>query len=117
MESVFAAASSFFSRTNISQSYNIGSPSGGLPVVQGFTGSRPTTPGSTSASLAAPPAATPPFFVGLWKVQSAWHKVTNKRVSVWTFDKRGGELERLNPVARDRVIEILKAEEGVFLSL
>lgn len=117
MDSVFAAASSFFSRTNISQSYNIGSPSGGLPVVPGLTGSRPATPGSTSTSIAAPPAATPPFFVGLWKVQSAWHKVTNKRVSVWTFDKRGADLERLNPIARDRAIEVLKAEESVFLSL
>jgi len=113
MDSVFAAASSFFSRTNISQSYNIGSPSGGLPGVPGLTGSRPATPGSTS--LTAPPAATPPFFVGLWKVQSAWHKITNKRVSVWTFDKRGSDLERLNPVARDRAIEMLKAEVSAFI--
>jgi SCY1-like protein 2 len=114
MDSVFAAASSFFSRTNISQSYNIGSTSGGLP---GLTGSRPTTPGSTSSSLAAPAAATQPFFVGLWKVQSAWHKVTNKRVSVWTFDKRGSELERLNPAARERAIEVLKAEVSTFIAL
>jgi len=117
MDSVFAAASSFFSRTNISQSYNIGSPSGGLPGVPGLSGSRPATPGSTSTSLTAPPAATPPFFVGLWKVQSAWHKITNKRVSVWTFDKRGSDLERLNPAARDRAIEVLKAEVIALIAL
>jgi SCY1-like protein 2 len=117
MDSVFAAASSFFSRTNISQSYNIGSPSGGLPGVPGLTGSRPVTPGSTSASLAAPAAATPPFSVGSWKVQSAWHKVTSKRVSVWTFDKRGSDLERLNAAARERAIEVLKAEVGAFITL
>ena len=113
---MFAAASSFFARTNISQSYNIGPPSGGLTGVSGLTGSRPATPGSTSTSLAAPAAATPPFFVGLWKIQSAWHKVTNKRVSVWTFDKRGSELERLNLAARERAIEVLKAEVSAFIT-
>ena len=110
MDSVFAAASSLFSRTNISQSYNIGSPLGGLPNVPGLTGSRPATPGSTGTPLAAPAPATPPFLVGLWKVQSAWHKVTSKRVSVWTFDKRGQDIERLGAVARERAIEVLKAE-------
>lgn len=114
MDSVFAAASSFFSRTNISQSYNIGSSSGGAP---GLAGSRPVTPGSTSASIGVPAAATPPFFVGLWKVQSAWNKVTNKRVSVWTFDKRGSDLERLNPAAKERAVEVLKAEASAFVLL
>ncbi|KAF4615425.1 hypothetical protein D9613_002872 [Agrocybe pediades] len=106
---MFAAATSFFSRTNIGQSYSIGSPSQGLPVIGG---SRPSTPVGTTngTSLAAPAPATPTFYIGLWKVQSAWHKTTNKRVSVWTFDKRGSEMERLGPQSRERVIEILKAE-------
>lgn len=105
---MFAAATSFFARTNISQSYTIGSPSHGL----GLGTSRPSTPGGTSTgtSLSAPPAATPTFYIGLWKVQSAWHKVTNKRVSVWTFDKRGQEMERLGPQSKDRVVEVMKAE-------
>ena len=78
-----------------------------------LTSSRPTTPGSTSTSLTAQAPATPPFHVGLWKVQSAWHKVTNKRVSVWTFDKRGPEVDRLAPPAKERVVEVLKAEVQV----
>ncbi|CAA7267966.1 unnamed protein product [Cyclocybe aegerita] len=100
---MLAVASSFFGRTNISQSYNTGSNSQGL-------GSRPATPGSTSTSLSAPVAATPPFHIGLWKIQSAWHKVTNKRVSIWTFDKRGPDMERLGPQGKERAIEVMKAE-------
>ncbi|KAH9483858.1 Protein kinase domain-containing protein ppk32 [Psilocybe cubensis] len=105
---MFAAATSFFARTNISQSYSIGSPSQGL----GLGTSRPSTPGGTSTgtSLSAPPAATPTFYIGLWKVQSAWHKVTNKRVSVWTFDKRGQDMERLGPQSKERVVEVMKSE-------
>ena len=104
--SMFAAATSFFARTNISQSYNIGSS-----VPQGIGNlSRPATPGGNTTSLTAPAAATPAFFVGLWKVQSAWHKVTNKRVSVWIFDKRGSDIERLSPQGKERVIEVMKAE-------
>jgi SCY1-like protein 2 len=103
---MFAAATSFFARTNISQSYNIGSS-----VPQGIGNlSRPATPGGNTTSLTAPAAATPTFFIGLWKVQSAWHKVTNKRVSVWIFDKRGPDVERLSPQAKERVIEVMKAE-------
>ncbi|KAF8163106.1 other/SCY1 protein kinase [Crassisporium funariophilum] len=98
---MLAAATSFFARTAINQSYNIGSSS---------HGSRPSTPGSNSTSLTAPPPSTPPFIVGLWKVQSAWHKVTNKRVSVWIFDKRGPDMERLGPQGRERVVEVMKAE-------
>ena len=102
---MFAAATSFFARTNISQSYNIGSS-----VPQGIGNlSRPATPGGNT-SLTAPAAVTPAFFVGLWKVQSAWHKVTNKRVSVWIFDKRGSDVERLSPQAKERAIEVMKAE-------
>ncbi|KAF8964072.1 other/SCY1 protein kinase [Flammula alnicola] len=104
MAQMFAAATSFFARTNISQSYNIGTST---PL---GLGSRPGTPGGTNTSLSAPPALTPTFHVGLWKVQSAWHKVTNKRVSVWTFDKRGPDMERLGPQGKDRVIEVMKAE-------
>ncbi|KAF9052742.1 kinase-like domain-containing protein [Panaeolus papilionaceus] len=99
---MLAAATSFFARTNINQSYNIGSSTSAF-------GSRPATPGAGS-SLTAPAAATPTFHVGLWKVQSAWHKVTNKRVSVWTFDKRGPDLDRLSPPAKERVMEVMKLE-------
>ncbi|PPQ66892.1 hypothetical protein CVT26_009832 [Gymnopilus dilepis] len=99
---MFAAATSFFARTNISQSYNIGSSSSTA------FGSRPSTP--STSSLGPPPPSTPAFFVGLWKVQSAWHKVTSKHVSVWTFDKRGPDVERLGPQAKERAIEVMKAE-------
>ncbi|PPQ63200.1 hypothetical protein CVT24_005745 [Panaeolus cyanescens] len=99
---MLAAATSFFARTNINQSYNIGASSSGF-------GSRPATPGAGSSLTAlAPP--TPTFHVGLWKVQSAWHKVTNKRVSVWTFDKRSTDLDRLSPPAKERVMEVMKLE-------
>ncbi|KAF9492229.1 kinase-like protein [Pleurotus eryngii] len=98
---MFAAATSFFARTAVSQSYNIGGPS---------TGSRSSTPGPSGVSSSTPAAFSPPITVGLWKVQSASHKVTNKRVSVWSFDKRGPEMERLSPSAKDRTLEVLKAE-------
>ncbi|KAG6909833.1 hypothetical protein DXG01_015106 [Tephrocybe rancida] len=97
---MFAAATSFFARTAISQSYNIG-PS---------TGSRPATPGQPSTSLNAPTPFLPSLNVGLWKVQSASHKVTNKRVSVWSFDKRGPDMERLGVPAKERTLEVMKAE-------
>ncbi|KAG6874310.1 hypothetical protein C0995_001535 [Termitomyces sp. Mi166 len=98
---MFAAATSFFSRTAISQSYNIG-PS---------TGSRPATPGQPGTLN--PNASTsflPTLNIGLWKVQSATHKVTNKRVSVWSFDKKGLDMERLGVPARERTLEVMKAE-------
>jgi hypothetical protein len=112
MAHMLAAATSFFARTNISQSYNIGnSAPPGL-------GTRPSTPsGSTSTSLSAPPAPTPTFYIGLWKVQSAWHKTTSKRVSVWTFDKRGPDMERLGAQGKDRVIEVMKAEVSYLKNL
>lgn len=97
---MLAAATSFFGRTAISQSYNIGPSSG----------SRPSTPGQSSASLNASTPVFPSLNVGLWRVQSASHKVTHKRVSVWSFDKRGPDMERLGPAARDRTLEVLKAE-------
>lgn len=56
----------------------------------------------------APPA--PPFKIGLWRVQSASHKVTGKRVSVWSFDKRGQDVDKLGPQAKERVTEVLKSE-------
>ena len=101
IQSMLAAATSFFGRTAISQSYNIGT-----------SGSRPSTPrhGSTSSTL--PTSFSPSLYVGLWRVQSASHKVTNKCVSVWSFDKRGTDLERLSPLARERTVEVLKAEVG-----
>ncbi|KAH9048488.1 other/SCY1 protein kinase [Lactarius hengduanensis] len=101
---MFAAATSFFSRSNISQNYTIGGPS---------TGSRTATPipaaGATSSALPTP-ANVPPFQVGPWRVQSATHKVTGKRVSVWTFDKKSAEIDRLTPMARDKSMDVLKAE-------
>jgi SCY1-like protein 2 len=106
MAHMLAAASSFFGRTNISQNYNIGSIPG--LSINGLT-SRPATPGGTS-SLGTPAAFTPTFTIGLWKVQSAIHKVTNKRVSVWSFDKRAPDVERLGPQGKDRVMEVMKAE-------
>jgi len=38
------------------------------------------------------------------------YKVTGKRVSVWSTDKRSQELERMGPASRERTIEVLKAE-------
>ncbi|KAJ6500441.1 kinase-like domain-containing protein [Mycena sanguinolenta] len=104
-----SAATSFFARTAISQSYNIGGPSG--PA-----GSRSSTPGP-SGSSSAPVAFSPPLNVGLWRVQSASHKTTNKRVSVWSFDKRSPEMERLRPAAKERTLEILKGEASALTRL
>ncbi|KAJ6618313.1 kinase-like domain-containing protein [Mycena sp. CBHHK59/15] len=98
---MLAAATSFFARTAISQSYNIASSSGST--------SRSSTPGPGGSS-AAPVAYAPALNVGLWRVQSASHKVTNKRVSVWSFDKRSADMERLRPLAKERTLEVLKAE-------
>ena len=103
---MFAAASSFFARSNISQNYNVGAPSS-------IIGSRSATPASGSSSNAGAlpaPSNTPTFFVGPWKVQSGSHKTTNKRVSVWTFDKKSSELEKMGPAAKDRTLEVLKSE-------
>ena len=100
---MLAAATSFFARTAINQSYNIGTPS---------HTSRPSTPG-TNGVPTAPAPSTPAFFVGLWKVQSASHKVTNKRVSVWTLDKRTPEMERLGSQGKERTAEVMKAEVSV----
>ncbi|KAF8495373.1 kinase-like domain-containing protein [Gautieria morchelliformis] len=92
---MLAAATSLFARTNISQCYVISSP------------------GATPSSSALPAANfTPAFNVGPWKVQFAMHKTTNKRVSVWSFDKRSPELERCGPSARERVLDVLKVEAG-----
>jgi hypothetical protein len=103
---MFAAATSFFSRSNISQNYTIGASSTAAT-------SRTNTPvpgaGASPSSLPTP-AHVPPFQVGLWRVQSATHKVTGKRVSVWTFDKRNAEIDRLSPMARDKTMDVLKGE-------
>lgn len=58
---------------------------------------------------------TPSFYIGLWKVQPAAHKTTGKRVSVWTFDKRGPDMERLGQSAKDRTVEVIKNEVGIIL--
>jgi len=112
---MLAAATSFFARTNISQSYHIGQPPS-----PGASSSRPTTPGVASSSVTTGSGSggngvlaitfTPTFAVGLWKIQSAYHRVTNKRVSVWSFDKRGADIERLGVAVRDSALRILKAE-------
>lgn len=94
---MLAAATSFFSRTAISQSYNIGAGNASR--------SSTPTPSGSSSSVSHTSTAR----IGLWKVQGAVHKVTNKRVSVWSFDKRV-EMEGLGPLSRDRVLEVLKAE-------
>ncbi|KAF8894414.1 kinase-like domain-containing protein [Infundibulicybe gibba] len=100
---MFAAATSFFARTAISQSYNVGTSSN--------NGSRSSTPGPSSAASSNGPAVLGASInVGLWRVQAASHKVTSKRVSVWSFDKRGSEVERLGPLARERTLEVLKSE-------
>ncbi|TDL27250.1 kinase-like protein [Rickenella mellea] len=102
---MLAAATSFFSRTAISQSYNIGSSGSG-------SGSRSSTPGpSRTPSTQLPVTShTPSFHVGLWRVQSATHKVTNKRVSVWLFEKKVLDGDKSMASGRDRVIDALKAE-------
>ncbi|KAH7889933.1 kinase-like domain-containing protein [Phlebopus sp. FC_14] len=94
---MLAAATSFFSRTAISQSYNVGSVSG----------SRSSTP--TPSGSSTPVSNWPPVRIGMWRVQGAAHKVTNKRVSVWSFDKRI-EMEGLSPTSRERVLDVMKAE-------
>jgi len=101
---MFAAATSFFSRTAISQSYNIGGSA------TGSTG-RSGTPAPDS-STPAPAALSPPFNVGLWRIQPAVHKVTNKRVSVWSFDRRGVEMERAAPLVRDSTLEMSIRRNG-----
>jgi SCY1-like protein 2 len=93
---MLAAATSFFSRTAISQSYSIDAP----PTPSRTSSPSPATP--------SPLAFTPPCMVGLWKVQSAAHKTTGKRVSVWGFDKRGGM------DGAGVVVEVLKAEVRVY---
>ena len=55
-------------------------------------------------------AAHPPFNIGPWRVQPATHKVTGKRVSVWSADKKSPEMERMGPASRDKTLEMLKAE-------
>jgi SCY1-like protein 2 len=95
---MFAAATSFFSRSNISQNYNIGTIS---------NGSRTATPTPVGSPSLSPAALVPPFHVGLWRVQSAAHKVTHKRVSVWSFEKRGPET---SGPAKEIVLEVLKTE-------
>ena len=102
---MLAAATSFFSRSNISQNYAIG----GSSISRTATPTPVPAAGASSSTLPAP-AHVPPFQVGLWRVQSATHKVTGKRVSVWTFDKRSAEIDRLSPMAKDKTMDVLKAE-------
>jgi SCY1-like protein 2 len=95
------AAATFFSGSNISQNFVIG----------GSSSSRvghPNIRAGSWASIFPAPANVSPFQVGLWRVQSATHKVTGKRVSMWTFDKRSAEIDRLLPMAKDKMMDVLK---------
>ena len=104
---MLAAATSFFSRSNISQNYAVG----GSSAAAGSRTATPAPPGAGASSSTLPaPAHVPSFQVGLWRVQSATHKVTGKRVSVWTFDKRSAEIDRLSPMAKDKTMDVLKSE-------
>lgn len=98
MSSMFSAAAALFARTNISQNYTILTP--------GATVTNPANSGLPSLP------AGPPFKAGLWLVQAAQHKLNGKRVSVWTFEKRSPELERLGGgnQAKEVVLEMLKSE-------
>ncbi|GJJ12295.1 hypothetical protein Clacol_006536 [Clathrus columnatus] len=105
MESMFAAATSLFNRTNIHQSYIIGSL---IPTSSSSSSSSSiSVPASSSLPITEP---TPVFNVGPWKIQPGVHKTTNKRVSVWSFDKRSSELERSGAHNKEQIIEVLKAE-------
>jgi hypothetical protein len=102
---MLAAASSFFAGSNISKQYAVG----GSPTPAG------ARPGASTPGAGAPGPSTtiphaPTFRVGPWRVQSAAHKTTGKRVSIWDLDKRSPWLERLNPPARERAMEVLKGE-------
>ena len=105
---MFAAATSLFARTNLSQNYVTYAPGQASSPI-------PSGSGPGSVLPIAPPA--PPFKIGLWRVQSASHKLTGKRVSVWSFDKRGQEVDKLGPQAKERVTEVLKSEvsEGALI--
>jgi hypothetical protein len=103
---MFAAASSFFARSNISQNYNVG----GLSSIGSSRSGTPAQGSSSNPGALPAPANTPAFSVGPWKVQSGSHKTTNKRVSVWTLDKRSPELEKLGVAGKDRAFEVLKSE-------
>ncbi|GBE82382.1 other/SCY1 protein kinase [Sparassis latifolia] len=109
---MFAAANSFFGRTNISQSYNIATS---LSV--NSRTSTPTPSGSSSTPLPVATAHAPPFHVGPWRVQSATHKVTHKRVSVWSADKRSQEMEKMGAVSKERTLEVLKSEASALSRL
>ena len=73
-----------FSRTAISQFHNIGTTN----ICRSAT---PTPLGSST-----PVSQAPTVGISLWKEQGATHKVTHKRVSVQTLDKRV-EMEGFGP--------------------
>lgn len=110
---MLSVATSLFSRSAIFQSYSLDTHATGQA--------------SSSSS-----GSSSPFQTGLWKVQPATHKAshlnlqqirlvdlrmyllllqtTSKRVSIWSFDKRAPEIERLNQLGKERVFEYMKAE-------
>ncbi|KAG8844695.1 hypothetical protein FRC20_003418 [Serendipita sp. 405] len=93
---MLSAAAAFLNRTNISQNYTILSP--------GQTVSPPSNSGLPSLPVG------PPFQAGLWNIQAAQHKLNGKRVSVWTFEKRSAEMDKLGVQAKETVLEVLKTE-------
>jgi SCY1-like protein 2 len=96
-----SAASAFFKTSAIAQNYVYTQPGTGISSLSSSGTSSPAPPASNHA----------PFTAGLWRVQEAVHKTNGKRVSVWTFDtRRNTALERLAPQARERVLDVLKAE-------
>lgn len=96
-----SAASAFFKVSAISQNYTL-SNANTTSIASGSS--------SRSASPAPPQSNSVPFSMGLWRVQEAVHKTNGKRVSVWTFDKKNSALDKLGAPAKDRVMQVLKAE-------
>ncbi|TCD65416.1 hypothetical protein EIP91_002715 [Steccherinum ochraceum] len=114
---MLAAASSFFGRTNISQTYTIGAAAASGSHSSGSRTGTPTPGGSSGSAVLPQVAHAPPFQVGPWKVQSATHKVNGKRVSVWSADKRMPEMERMGPMSKEKTLEVLKAEASALSRL
>ncbi|KAG8890582.1 hypothetical protein FRB98_007136 [Tulasnella sp. 332] len=90
------AATAWFSSSQISQNYTISTAS-----TNAISSNSDVTPGTSPIT---------PFTVGLWKVQEASHKTTQKKASIWTCDKRRVELDRLGPGGKEAALEALKAE-------
>ncbi|KDQ16224.1 hypothetical protein BOTBODRAFT_54054 [Botryobasidium botryosum FD-172 SS1] len=93
-----SAATAFFKTSSISQNYVLRSSQNGA-------GSSSTASPSTPS-----PEAIQSFPAGPWNVSEAVHKITQKRVSVWSIEKRGQAMDKIPPQTRDTVVESLKTE-------